>query len=249
MPIAAAGAAAGLAPEAGRARGAVPRLRLEAGHLRRGLLPLIDERELADRRRPRRRLHHLGRLRLHARRVTARRRRPSSTSGFGQIVVAAQNQDNREHDIFDSDDYFQFHGGMIATIRALTGENPRQYFGDSADPSASACATSPTRPRRVFRSRVVNPKLARRHQAARLQGAFELAATVDYLFGYDATAQVIDDWMYRARDARPTCFDRGAAGLPAGEEPLGAAVDGRAPAGGGGARPVGAARGGNARTV
>src|ERR1700690_4159256 len=28
------------------------------------------------------------------------------------------------------------------------------------------------------------------------KGAFELAATVDYLFGYDATAGVVEDWMY-----------------------------------------------------
>jgi cobaltochelatase CobN len=28
------------------------------------------------------------------------------------------------------------------------------------------------------------------------KGAFEMAATVDYLFGYEATAQVIDDWMF-----------------------------------------------------
>ncbi len=28
------------------------------------------------------------------------------------------------------------------------------------------------------------------------KGAFELAATVDYLFGYDATAGVVADWMY-----------------------------------------------------
>jgi cobaltochelatase CobN len=33
--------------------------------------------------------------------------------------------------------------------------------------------------------------------AARLQGAFELAATVDYLFGFDATAGVVTDWMYQ----------------------------------------------------
>jgi cobaltochelatase CobN len=28
------------------------------------------------------------------------------------------------------------------------------------------------------------------------KGAFELAATVDYLFGFDATAGVVGDWMY-----------------------------------------------------
>src|SRR5205807_1197592 len=53
---------------------------------------------------------------------------------LSQVSVAVQNQDNREHDIFDSDDYFQFHGGMIAAIRALTGENPAAYFGDTANP-------------------------------------------------------------------------------------------------------------------
>src|SRR6185436_18103696 len=50
------------------------------------------------------------------------------------VQVATKNQDNREHDIFDSDDYLQFHGGMIATIRALTGKNPARYFGDSSNP-------------------------------------------------------------------------------------------------------------------
>ena len=28
------------------------------------------------------------------------------------------------------------------------------------------------------------------------KGAFEMAATVDYLFGYDATTGVVADWMY-----------------------------------------------------
>ena len=54
---------------------------------------------------------------------------------FSQIVVAAKNQDNREHDIFESDDYMQYYRGMIATVRALTGRNPQQFFGDSSDPS------------------------------------------------------------------------------------------------------------------
>ncbi|MEK7815006.1 MAG: cobaltochelatase subunit CobN, partial [Chloroflexota bacterium] len=61
--------------------------------------------------------------------------RPQFRRRFSQIVIAAKNQDNREHDVFDSDDYLQYHGGMIATVRALTGRSPRQFFGDSSDPS------------------------------------------------------------------------------------------------------------------
>ena len=115
---------------------------------------------------------------------------------FSQIVVAAKNQDTREHDIFDSDDYMQYHGGMIATVRALTGRNPRQFFGDSADPSRARNRDLQDEARRVFRSRVVNPKWIESMKRHGYKGAFELAATVDYMFGYDATAQVIDDWMY-----------------------------------------------------
>ena len=116
---------------------------------------------------------------------------------FAEIDVATKNQDNREHDIFDSDDYMQFHGGMIATVRSLTGENPRQFFGDSSDPSLLRTRDLKEEARRVFRSRVVNPKWMDSMKRHGYKGAFELAATVDYIFGYDATAQIIDDWMYQ----------------------------------------------------
>ena len=116
---------------------------------------------------------------------------------FSQIVVAAKNQDNREHDIFDSDDYMQYHGGMIATVRALTGKNPHQFLGDSSDPSRPRQRDLQDEARRVFRSRVVNPKWVSSMKRHGYKGAFELAATVDYMFGYDATAQVVEDWMYR----------------------------------------------------
>ena len=116
---------------------------------------------------------------------------------FAAIDVATKNQDNREHDIFDSDDYMQFHGGMIATVRALAGDNPRQFFGDSSDPSLLRTRDLKEEARRVFRSRVVNPKWMDSMKRHGYKGAFELAATVDYIFGYDATAQIIDDWMYQ----------------------------------------------------
>jgi cobaltochelatase CobN len=115
---------------------------------------------------------------------------------LGGVQVAVKNQDNREHDIFDSDDYLQYHGGMIATIRALNGRNPKSYFGDNSNPERAEVRTLQHEAQRVFRSRVVNPKWIESIQRHGYKGALELAATVDYLFGYDATAQVVDDWMY-----------------------------------------------------
>jgi cobaltochelatase CobN len=125
--------------------------------------------------------------------VDARRDFELQLSG---VQVAAKNQDNREHDIFDSDDYLQFHGGMIATIRALTGRMPRRYFGDSSDSARPRVRDLKEEALRVFRSRVVNPKWLASIQRHGYKGGLELAATVDYLFGYDATADVLEDWVY-----------------------------------------------------
>ncbi|MHB1931342.1 MAG: cobaltochelatase subunit CobN, partial [Acidimicrobiales bacterium] len=112
------------------------------------------------------------------------------------IQVAIKNQDNREHDIFDSDDYLQDHGGMVATIRALTGRQPRAWFGDTADPARPRVRSLAEEAARVVRTRVLNPKWIDAMQRHGYKGAFEMAATVDYLFGYDVTARVVEDWMY-----------------------------------------------------
>jgi cobaltochelatase CobN len=115
---------------------------------------------------------------------------------YRRVAVAAKNIDTREHDIADSDDYFQYHGGMVATVRALTGHAPAAYVGDSTRPEAVRTRTLSEETTRVFRARVVNPRWMTAMRRHGYKGAFEMAATVDCLFGYDATAGVMADWMY-----------------------------------------------------
>jgi cobaltochelatase CobN len=117
-------------------------------------------------------------------------------ANYRRIKVAAKNIDSVEHDIADSDDYFQYHGGMIATVRALTGAAPKAYVGDSTTPDAVRTRTLDEETARVFRARVINPRWIAAMRRHGYKGAFELAATVDYLFGFDATAGVVHDWMY-----------------------------------------------------
>ncbi|HTW14006.1 MAG TPA: cobaltochelatase subunit CobN [Nocardioides sp.] len=117
-------------------------------------------------------------------------------TAYRRIKVAAKNVDSTEHDIADSDDYFQYHGGMVATVRALTGADPKAYVGDSTSPDRVRTRTLQEETNRVFRARVVNPRWIAAMQRHGYKGAFELAATVDYLFGFDATAGVVHDWMY-----------------------------------------------------
>ncbi len=121
---------------------------------------------------------------------------------FASVQIAVKNQDNREHDIFDSDDYLQDHGGMVAAVRALSGSAPKAWFGDSSNPADPQVRSLKEEAARVVRSRVLNPRWIDAMQRHGYKGAFELAATVDYLFGYDATADVVEDWMYeRVTDA------------------------------------------------
>ncbi|QXG74773.1 cobaltochelatase subunit CobN [Modestobacter sp. L9-4] len=117
-------------------------------------------------------------------------------TSYRRIAVAAKNIDTREHDIADSDDYFQYHGGMVATVRALTGTSPKAYIGDSTRPEHVRTRSLVEETSRVFRARVVNPKWLAAMRRHGYKGAFEMAATVDYLFGYDATTGVVADWMY-----------------------------------------------------
>ncbi|WP_117209796.1 cobaltochelatase subunit CobN [Allorhizocola rhizosphaerae] len=160
-----------------------------------GLLPLIDarnwrdDRDLAE-------VYAVWGGYAYGRGLDGVSARPDLERVYKRVSVAAKNVDTREHDIMDSDDYFQYHGGMIAMVRALTGASPTAVIGDSHVPDAVKTRTLEEETKRVFRARVVNPRWIAAMQRHGYKGAFELAATVDYLFGYDATAGVVDDWMY-----------------------------------------------------
>ncbi len=112
------------------------------------------------------------------------------------IEVVMQNQDNREHDILDSDDYYQFQGGMTAAVNTIKGSQPETYFGDHSRPDNPKVKSLKEELLKVFRSRVVNPKWMQGMREHGYKGAFEMAATMDYLFAYDATTNLIEDFMY-----------------------------------------------------
>ncbi|MGW7241303.1 cobaltochelatase subunit CobN [Streptomyces sp. NPDC054804] len=165
-----------------------------------GLLPLIDARnwrsdaDLAE-------VYAVWGGYAYGRGLDGRPARGDMETAFRRIAVAAKNVDTREHDLVDADDYFQYHGGMVAMVRHLTGANPEAYVGDSATPDQVRTRTLGEETHRVFRARVVNPRWMAAMRRHGYKGAFEMAATVDYLFGYDATAGVVDDWMYEKLSA------------------------------------------------
>ncbi|WP_434570975.1 cobaltochelatase subunit CobN [Pseudomonas sp. Z3-6] len=115
---------------------------------------------------------------------------------LSQVQAVLQNQDNREHDLLDSNDYYQFQGGMLAAVETLSGDAAASYHGDHSQPDLPRIRTLKEELNRVIRSRAANPKWIDGVKRHGYKGAFELAATVDNLFAFDATTQLIDDHQY-----------------------------------------------------
>ena len=125
--------------------------------------------------------------------VGARKAFEQQLKGLDAVM---QNQDNREHDILDSNSYYAFQGGMANATRALSGHAPTIYHADHANPAAPKIRTLKEELARVIRSRVLNPKWINAMREHGYKGAFEMAATVDYLFAYDATTDLVADYQY-----------------------------------------------------
>ncbi|MDM3846185.1 MAG: cobaltochelatase subunit CobN [Aphanizomenon gracile PMC638.10] len=129
--------------------------------------------------------------------VTGNKNAEAFEQRLKQMQIVLHNQDNREHDLLDSDDYYQFQGGLTAAVRSLQGKNPQTYFGDNSNTSQPKIRQLSAEIARVYRSRVVNPKWIAGVMRHGYKGAFEMAATVDFLFAYDATSQCVEDYMYQ----------------------------------------------------
>lgn len=115
---------------------------------------------------------------------------------LGQLQAVLHNQDNREHDLLDSNDYYQFQGGMLAAVETLRGARVASYHGDNSQPDAPRIRSLQQELSRVVRARAANPKWIEGMKRHGYKGAFELAATVDYLFAFDATSELVEDHQY-----------------------------------------------------
>ena len=115
------------------------------------------------------------------------------TMRLERLEAVIQNQDNREHDILDSDDYYQFHGGMGAAVEKLSGNKPIYYHNDHSNPNNLKIGTLDQEISKIVRGRAANPKWIKSIMKHGYKGAFELLATLDYLYAYQATTGLVKD--------------------------------------------------------
>jgi cobaltochelatase CobN len=190
-------AAEGLSPEAARRRAATRIFGSRPGAYGAGLQALLDERGWKDE----------GDLAgaflawggyAYGRGVEGRAAAGEFEERLARVELVLHNQDNREHDLLDSDDYYQFEGGLAATVRHLSGRQPEIYHNDHSRPEFPRVRTLKEEIGRVVRGRAANPKWIRGVMRHGYKGAFEIAATVDYLFAFAATAAVVEDHHFDA---------------------------------------------------
>jgi cobaltochelatase CobN len=182
-------------PAAARARaeGDAGRFRVfgsKPGAYGAGLQAMIDERLWADR-------ADLGRSYIdwgayaYGKGAEGTRAVAAFEARLGQVEAIVQNQDNREHDLLDSDDYYQFEGGAAAAVAALQGRDRPVWHNDHSRPERPVIRALDDEVARVVRSRAVNPKWIEGVKRHGYKGAFEIAATVDYLFAFAATTGAV----------------------------------------------------------
>ncbi|NPB08945.1 MAG: magnesium chelatase subunit H, partial [Thermodesulfobacteria bacterium] len=117
---------------------------------------------------------------------------------LSRVEVTVKNMDTREMDIFSTDDFNAYHGGLNAAVLAASGKRPASYTGDSSNPKAPKVRTTAEEARFIFRVRVLNPRWIEGMKRHGYKGAGDLSRLVDICFQWDATSKVLEDWMYQA---------------------------------------------------
>jgi cobaltochelatase CobN len=187
----------GVPPEAARRRATTRVFGSKPGAYGAGLQALIDERGWND-------VADLAAAWLawggyaYGRGVEGRGAGEELRQRLARVELVLHNQDNREHDLLDSDDYYQFEGGLAATVRHLSGRQPEIYHNDHSRPEFPRVRTLKEEIGRVVRGRAANPKWIAGVMRHGYKGAFEIAATVDYLFAFAATAAVVENHHFDA---------------------------------------------------
>ncbi|KYH32921.1 cobaltochelatase subunit CobN [Neomoorella mulderi] len=134
----------------------------------------------------------------YSRRTYGREAQDTFRRRLATVAATVKNEDSREVDMFDSDDFYSYHGGMVAAVKAIKGELPLSFSGDSSDPRRVRVRTLEEETQHIFRARVLNPRWIESMKRHGYKGAGDLAALVEHSFGWDATAEVLEDWLYEA---------------------------------------------------
>lgn len=119
-----------------------------------------------------------------------------------RMEVTVKNEDSREYDMLSCTDFYNYYGGLIAAAGTVRGAVPLAFVGDSSDPRRVVLRTTREEAKHVLRARLLNPKWLEGLKRHGYKGAGDISKVMDIIIGWDATAEVMDDWMYERVAAR-----------------------------------------------
>ena len=115
---------------------------------------------------------------------------------LARMDLTVKNEDSREYDMFSCTDFYNYYGGLIVAAKTVRGKLPAAFVGDSADPQQIKMRSTFEEARHVLRARLTNPKWLEGLKRHGYKGAGDISKMMDVVLGWDATAEVMEDWMY-----------------------------------------------------
>jgi magnesium chelatase subunit H len=116
---------------------------------------------------------------------------------LARVEVSYQNIDTTEVGITDVDHYFEYLGGVSKAVEKHAGARPVIYLSDTLSPNAKVRTLEETIQLET-RTKALNPKWYEGMLKHGFSGVAEIEHQVTNTFGWSATADAVDDWIYDA---------------------------------------------------
>jgi hypothetical protein len=92
--------------------------------------------------------------------------------------------------------FYSNYGGMTVAAKALSGKNPKTYYGDTRDPANVSVTDFADELRRVVRAKLLNPKYINGMKQHGYKGAGDLNKRIGRVYGFGATTGEVDNWIF-----------------------------------------------------
>ncbi|MGI8734346.1 MAG: cobaltochelatase subunit CobN [Pyrinomonadaceae bacterium] len=127
--------------------------------------------------------------------IEGREARVAMDRALSRVEATYQNIDTFEIGITDVDHYFEYLGGVSKAVEKRSQARPAIYLSDSLSRDAKIRSLEET-VRLETRAKTLNPKWYEGMLNHGFRGVAEIENHVSNTFGWSATADAVDDWVY-----------------------------------------------------
>jgi magnesium chelatase subunit H len=124
-----------------------------------------------------------------------REARVAMDRALARVEAAYQNIDTFEIGITDVDHYFEYLGGVSKAVEKRASARPAIYLSDALSRDKKIRSLAET-VRLETRAKTLNPKWYEGMLRHGFRGVAEIESRVANTFGWSATADAVDDWVY-----------------------------------------------------